>query len=85
MRNLRNSSSDFVNRSLKDKGYQMVERGEIEIKGKGKMLTFFLEKNLLATESEIMGISTKSADCASDPPYYSSALQGLLIYCYHKF
>jgi guanylate cyclase soluble subunit beta len=32
-----------------------MERGEIEVKGKGKMTTYFLIQNLNATEDEIMG------------------------------
>jgi guanylate cyclase soluble subunit beta len=32
-----------------------MERGEIEVKGKGKMTTYFLIQNLNATEDKIMG------------------------------
>ncbi|KAM6459247.1 guanylate cyclase soluble subunit beta-2-like [Liasis olivaceus] len=35
--------------------FETVERGAIEVKGKGKMTTYFLKQNLSATEDEIMG------------------------------
>ncbi|KAL1780985.1 guanylate cyclase soluble subunit beta-2 isoform X3, partial [Sigmodon hispidus] len=44
-------------RALENKGFEIVERGEIEVKGKGKMTTYFLIRNLNATEEEIMGLS----------------------------
>lgn len=37
----------------------MMERGEIDVKGKGKMHTYFLIRNTIATEYEIMGRPTK--------------------------
>ncbi|XP_059678877.1 guanylate cyclase soluble subunit beta-2, partial [Gavia stellata] len=40
---------------LKYKNFEMTERGEIEVKGKGKMHTYFLIRNRTATENEIMG------------------------------
>ncbi|XP_075448078.1 guanylate cyclase soluble subunit beta-2-like isoform X3 [Ascaphus truei] len=40
---------------LKYLDFEIVERGEIEVKGKGKMKTYFLVKNLHASEHEIMG------------------------------
>lgn len=49
-------------RVLKDKGFMIQERGEIDVKGKGRMSTYFLEGNLTATEHEIMGRSVKEAD-----------------------
>ncbi|MBZ3890617.1 Guanylate cyclase soluble subunit beta-2, partial [Sciurus carolinensis] len=42
-------------RALENQGFEIVERGEIEVKGKGKMTTYFLIQNLKATEDEIMG------------------------------
>ncbi|XP_048196551.1 guanylate cyclase soluble subunit beta-2-like [Perognathus longimembris pacificus] len=42
-------------RALENQGFEIVERGEIEVKGKGKMTTYFLIRNLNATEDEIMG------------------------------
>lgn len=42
-------------RALENKGFEIVKRGEIEVKGKGKMTTYFLIQNLNATEDEIMG------------------------------
>ncbi|KFO99845.1 Guanylate cyclase soluble subunit beta-2, partial [Calypte anna] len=40
---------------LKYKNFEMTERGEIDVKGKGKMHTYFLIRNKTATENEIMG------------------------------
>uniref|UniRef100_A0A7M4E2R0 guanylate cyclase n=1 Tax=Crocodylus porosus TaxID=8502 RepID=A0A7M4E2R0_CROPO len=42
-------------RALQNCGFEIAERGEIEVKGKGKMNTYFLRRNLHATEDEIMG------------------------------
>ncbi|XP_026797175.3 guanylate cyclase soluble subunit beta-2 [Pangasianodon hypophthalmus] len=47
--------SPSVYHSLRDKEFQLEERGEIEVKGKGRMQTYFLLKNLRATENEIVG------------------------------
>ncbi|XP_034638568.1 guanylate cyclase soluble subunit beta-2-like isoform X2 [Trachemys scripta elegans] len=47
---------------LKDKKFEMTERGEIEVKGKGKMHTYFLIRNRTATENEIMGNPIKESD-----------------------
>uniref|UniRef100_A0A4X2LR14 guanylate cyclase n=1 Tax=Vombatus ursinus TaxID=29139 RepID=A0A4X2LR14_VOMUR len=41
--------------ALENRGFEIVERGEIEVKGKGKMTTYFLIQNLQVTENEIMG------------------------------
>lgn len=41
--------------------FDIVERGEIEVKGKGKMTTYFLRQNLHATENEIMGRADKTS------------------------
>uniref|UniRef100_A0A8C2JCF4 guanylate cyclase n=1 Tax=Cyprinus carpio TaxID=7962 RepID=A0A8C2JCF4_CYPCA len=70
-----------------NKGYQMEERGEIEVKGKGRMRTYFLQRNLKVTESEIMGLLVPNADSdrkmnhstqASQLLHYSPSLKGLL-------
>nr|XP_036312979.1 guanylate cyclase soluble subunit beta-2-like [Pipistrellus kuhlii] len=42
-------------RALENQGFEIVERGEIQVKGKGKMTTYFLIQNLNASEDEIMG------------------------------
>ncbi|XP_023392486.1 guanylate cyclase soluble subunit beta-2-like [Pteropus vampyrus] len=42
-------------RALENQGFEIIERGEIEVKGKGKMTTYFLIQNLNASEDEIMG------------------------------
>ncbi|XP_061309001.1 guanylate cyclase soluble subunit beta-2-like isoform X1 [Pezoporus flaviventris] len=47
---------------LKYKNFEMTERGEIEVKGKGKMHTYFLIRNKTATENEIMGRPMKDLD-----------------------
>lgn len=39
-----------------------MERGEIEVKGKGKMHTYFLIKNRTATENEILGRPIRDSD-----------------------
>lgn len=41
---------------LKNKRYEISERGEIEVKGKGLMKTYFLLKNLQMTDEQIMGL-----------------------------
>lgn len=40
---------------LKDAGFDIKERGHIEVKGKGLMTTYFLLGNLLMSEDCIMG------------------------------
>ncbi|XP_051535348.1 guanylate cyclase soluble subunit beta-2-like [Myxocyprinus asiaticus] len=78
--------SPSVYQALRDKGYEIEERGEIEVKGKGRMQTYFLQRNLKTTESEIMGLLVLKADsgresahstrdCASDLPRYRPTLQ----------
>ncbi|XP_026524190.1 guanylate cyclase soluble subunit beta-2-like, partial [Notechis scutatus] len=47
------SSTTF--KALPPQVFETVERGAIEVKGKGKMTTYFLKQNLSATEDEIMG------------------------------
>uniref|UniRef100_A0A8C0JJ31 guanylate cyclase n=1 Tax=Canis lupus dingo TaxID=286419 RepID=A0A8C0JJ31_CANLU len=42
-------------RALQNRGFDMVERGEIEVKGKGRMTTYFLLRNLRASDDEILG------------------------------
>ncbi|KAM9452135.1 guanylate cyclase soluble subunit beta-2-like isoform 3-T3 [Salvelinus alpinus] len=54
--------SPSVHLVLKDKGFMFQERGEIDVKGKGRMSTYFLEGNLTVTEHELMGRSVKEAD-----------------------
>ncbi|XP_068548234.1 guanylate cyclase soluble subunit beta-2-like isoform X2 [Anas acuta] len=54
------SSSTY--QCLKYKNFEMTERGEIEVKGKGKMHTYFLVRNKAATENEIMGRPGKDTD-----------------------
>lgn len=40
---------------LKNSGFNIQERGQIEVKGKGQMTTYFLLGNLLVSEDSIMG------------------------------
>ncbi|XP_023604890.1 guanylate cyclase soluble subunit beta-2-like [Myotis lucifugus] len=42
-------------RALENQGFEIIKRGEIQVKGKGKMTTYFLIQNLNASEDEIMG------------------------------
>ncbi|XP_051799315.1 guanylate cyclase soluble subunit beta-2 [Acanthochromis polyacanthus] len=48
------SSSTY--RELKDAGFHIEERGQVEVKGKGQMNTYFLLGNPLLSENGIMGI-----------------------------
>ncbi|XP_070538454.1 guanylate cyclase soluble subunit beta-2-like isoform X4 [Ptychodera flava] len=47
--------SSAAYRNIHDKGFRIVERGEIIVKGKGSMTTYFLEGNDNATVDEILG------------------------------
>ncbi|XP_072524856.1 guanylate cyclase soluble subunit beta-2-like isoform X2 [Salminus brasiliensis] len=78
--------SPTVYHALRDKGFQLAERGEIDVKGKGRMRTYFLQKNLRATDSEIMGRWTREAgsgqesvlsshDCSSELPAFRPSLR----------
>uniref|UniRef100_A0A8C6XCA4 guanylate cyclase n=1 Tax=Naja naja TaxID=35670 RepID=A0A8C6XCA4_NAJNA len=69
--------SGSVYQCLKEKNFDIKERGEIDVKGKGKMHTYFLVQNTIATENEIMGrpgedtglnheSSQLSQDCMAD-------------------
>ncbi|KAJ8282461.1 hypothetical protein COCON_G00049800 [Conger conger] len=46
--------------ALEDKGFDISVRGEIQVKGKGLMTTYFLLKNLFASEENIMGRNGQS-------------------------
>lgn len=48
-------------RALKNKCYVIQKRGEIEVKGKGRMTTYFLERNFGVSEQRIMGVSDLEA------------------------
>ncbi|XP_072264022.1 guanylate cyclase soluble subunit beta-2-like [Pyxicephalus adspersus] len=47
--------SPDAHRCLRDKEFEITARGEIEVKGKGKMCTYFLMRNRTAQENEILG------------------------------
>ncbi|XP_070762135.1 guanylate cyclase soluble subunit beta-2-like [Enoplosus armatus] len=49
--------SPSVYQALKNKGFVIQQRGEIEVKGKGRMTTYFLERNIGVSEQQIMGLS----------------------------
>uniref|UniRef100_A0A8B9QKI7 guanylate cyclase n=1 Tax=Apteryx owenii TaxID=8824 RepID=A0A8B9QKI7_APTOW len=51
---------------LKDKNFEIIERGEIDVKGKGRMHTYFLIRNKTATEDEIMGRPVKESKNTTD-------------------
>ncbi|XP_043557446.1 guanylate cyclase soluble subunit beta-2-like [Chiloscyllium plagiosum] len=53
--------SPTANRALQNKGFEIVERGAINVKGKGQMVTYFLVQNLHATEDDILGRSSKGS------------------------
>ncbi|KAJ7341504.1 hypothetical protein JRQ81_005683 [Phrynocephalus forsythii] len=61
------SSTTF--RALPRKVFEIVERGEIEVKGKGKMTTYFLSKNLCTAENEIMGEAKECSGAESCHPH----------------
>ncbi|XP_069071535.1 guanylate cyclase soluble subunit beta-2-like [Pleurodeles waltl] len=54
--------SPSAHKCLENKSFEMTQRGEIEVKGKGKMCTFFLIRNVTATEDEIMGRPQRDSD-----------------------
>lgn len=43
-------------RALRNKCFVIQKRGEIEVKGKGRMTTYFLERNTAVSEQQIMGL-----------------------------
>uniref|UniRef100_A0A671UFR5 guanylate cyclase n=1 Tax=Sparus aurata TaxID=8175 RepID=A0A671UFR5_SPAAU len=56
-------------RCLKDAGFNIQKRGQIEVKGKGQMNTYFLLGNLLVSEDSIMGrncLHTEDSQCQSN-------------------
>uniref|UniRef100_A0ABM5G345 guanylate cyclase n=1 Tax=Pogona vitticeps TaxID=103695 RepID=A0ABM5G345_9SAUR len=61
--------SASVHQCLKDKNFEMLERGEIDVKGKGKMYTYFLIRNLTTAENEIMGRPANQLDLSHDPAH----------------
>ncbi|XP_045061794.1 guanylate cyclase soluble subunit beta-2 [Coregonus clupeaformis] len=56
--------------ALEDKGFDILERGEIQVKGKGLMTTYFLLQNLCVSEDAIMARGT------GEPCVYRDNQQG---------
>ncbi|XP_041419317.1 guanylate cyclase soluble subunit beta-2 isoform X1 [Xenopus laevis] len=54
--------SPTVYRYVKGKNFEITERGEIDVKGKGRMRTYFLIRNLSAKKNEILGQAIKETD-----------------------
>ncbi|KAG2462035.1 GCYB2 cyclase, partial [Polypterus senegalus] len=52
--------------ALKGKGFEIIGRGEIEVKGKGKMCTYFLARNLTVSDNEIMGWQVKEPESGQE-------------------
>ncbi|TKS81023.1 Guanylate cyclase soluble subunit beta-2 [Collichthys lucidus] len=74
--------SPDVYQALKNKCYVIQKRGEIEVKGKGRMTTYFLERNFGVSEQRIMGVSDLEAGAgqqdsqmSNQPGVYRLALQ----------
>nr|XP_023697216.1 guanylate cyclase soluble subunit beta-2-like [Paramormyrops kingsleyae] len=53
-------------RELENKGFEITERGEIQVKGKGLMTTYFLLQNLGLSEDRIMGRGAEEPYVYSD-------------------
>ncbi|XP_028856879.1 guanylate cyclase soluble subunit beta-2-like isoform X2 [Denticeps clupeoides] len=80
--------SPTARRALEGKGFVVKERGELEVKGKGRMFTYFLEGNLASTEDQIMGRPARDARSpqklqdedgdAVVPMHYEESLASLL-------
>ncbi|XP_029597170.1 guanylate cyclase soluble subunit beta-2 [Salmo trutta] len=62
--------SPFTYSALEDKGFDILERGEIQVKGKGLMTTYFLLQNLCVSEDTIMARGT------GEPCVYRDNQQG---------
>ncbi|XP_045552669.1 guanylate cyclase soluble subunit beta-2-like [Salmo salar] len=62
--------SPFTYSALEVKGFDILERGEIQVKGKGLMTTYFLLQNLCVSEDTIMARGT------GEPCVYRDNKQG---------
>ncbi|KAM6945328.1 guanylate cyclase soluble subunit beta-2 [Aplochiton taeniatus] len=63
--------SPFTYSALKDKGFDIQARGEIEVKGKGLMNTYFLLQNLRVSEGGIMGTDGEESSLYNDEQHGS--------------
>ncbi|XP_066445081.1 uncharacterized protein C13orf42 homolog [Eleutherodactylus coqui] len=61
--------------ALKDQEFEILERGVTEVKGKGKMRTYFLLKNLLLSDEEIMGRQDQNPESHPGCPADSNELR----------
>uniref|UniRef100_A0A3P9CHD3 guanylate cyclase n=2 Tax=Haplochromini TaxID=319058 RepID=A0A3P9CHD3_9CICH len=66
--------SPTVYQALKNKCFVIQKRGEIEVKGKGSMTTYFLERNTGVSEQQIMGLCDLEATDGEDSNSPSESL-----------
>ncbi|XP_069031344.1 guanylate cyclase soluble subunit beta-2 isoform X2 [Embiotoca jacksoni] len=64
-------------RELKDSGFNIQERGQIEVKGKGQMTTYFLFGNLLLSEDGIMG-RERGVSCLYGEGFHGQRQKGIV-------
>ena len=72
-------------RALENQGFEITERGEIEAKGKGKMTTYFLIRNLKASEDEIMGKPQAQLDSEGKQEREASSILLLGVFSTNNF
>ncbi len=84
------SLSKFL-RGLKNKSFVFQKRGEIEVKGKGRMTTYFLERNTGVSEQQIMGVSDretgagqKDSQKSQEPAFHRAGLFAVLLFTLHS-
>ncbi|XP_030638734.1 guanylate cyclase soluble subunit beta-2 [Chanos chanos] len=64
--------SPFTYRALEGKSFEISKRGEIQVKGKGLMTTYFLLHNLKISEDQIMGRPGVNLDLYEEDQQQSS-------------
>uniref|UniRef100_A0AAY4BWR3 guanylate cyclase n=1 Tax=Denticeps clupeoides TaxID=299321 RepID=A0AAY4BWR3_9TELE len=75
--------SPFTYSELAGKSFEIKERGEIQVKGKGLMTTYFLMRHLHASDEEIMGMGDVQL-YAKTPERNPRALVGNLLKKQHE-
>ena len=70
-------------RALKNQGFEITERGEIEVKG--KMTTYFLIRYLKASEDEIMGKPQAQLDSEGKQEREASSILLLDVFSTNNF